>query len=41
MTNIKEYFDTLYINAANDEEWNEVNEYEHLVYSMNDEDFFK
>ena len=41
MTNIKEYFDVLYINAANDEEWDKVNEYEHSVYNMNDENFFK
>ena len=42
MTNIREYFDNLYINAAEDDEkWNEVSEYETAVYEMDDEDFFK
>lgn len=41
MINIREYFDTLYVNVANDEEWDKVNEYEQSVYNMDDEDFFK
>lgn len=41
MKNITEYFTNLYIEAENnDEKWEEVNEYEHRVYEMRDEDFF-
>lgn len=42
MKNICEYFNDLYMNAAdNDEKWAEISEYETSVYEMTDEEFFK
>lgn len=39
MMNIKEYFNNLYLNVTNNEEWDRVADYENSVYEMEEDAF--